>query len=96
MFNLPIAANIGTTKSNFVQKDKDKLMTNEQLTNINLNTCDIKIEANSRSYNVSVHCYEYATKEKIDTVIDNAIYGLLETQRRIKLEIIQEKEVAGK
>jgi hypothetical protein len=53
-----------------------------------LNTCDVKISANSRSFNVDVHVYEHASKEKIDHVIDNAIYAMTETQGRIKKELL--------
>ena len=47
---------------------------------------DVKISANSRSFNVEVHVYEHADKEKIDQVIDNALYAMRETQQRIKNE----------
>ena len=53
-----------------------------------LNTCDVKISANSRSFNVDVHVYEHANKEKIDVVINNAIYAMTETQGRIKKELL--------
>ncbi len=53
-----------------------------------LNTCDVKISANSRSFNVDVHVYEHASKEKIDQVIDNAIYAMAETQGRIKKQLL--------
>ena len=49
-----------------------------------LNTCDVKISANSRSFNVDVHVYERATRAKIDAVIANAIYAMTETQGRIR------------
>jgi hypothetical protein len=37
---------------------------------------------------VDVHVYEHCTKEKIDTVINNAIYAMIETQRKIKKELM--------
>ena len=40
-------------------------MTNDIMTDL-LNTIDIKISANSRSFNVDVHCYEHSSTEKID------------------------------
>ena len=58
---------------------------NEQVADL-LNTCDVKISANSRSFNVDVHVYEHASREKIDAVISNAIYAMTETQGRIKKE----------
>ena len=58
---------------------------NEQVADL-LNTCDVKISANSRSFNVDVHVYEHASREKIDAVISNAIYAMTETQSRIKKE----------
>ncbi len=53
-----------------------------------LNTVDVKISANSRSFNVDVHVYEHASREKINAVIDNAIYAMTETQGRIKKELL--------
>ena len=41
-----------------------------------LNTCDVKISANSRSFNVDIHVYEHTNKAKIDAVINNAIYAM--------------------
>ena len=55
-----------------------------------LNTVDVKISANSRSFNVDVHCYEHCSTEKIDVVISHAIYGMIETQKRIKSELMAE------
>ena len=52
-----------------------------------LNNVDVKIEANSRSFNTSIHVYEHATKEKIDAVIENAVYGLKKLQARIAEEM---------
>jgi len=60
---------------------------NEQVADL-LNTCDVKISANSRSFNVDVHVYEHANREKIDAVIANAIYTMTETQGRIKKELL--------
>jgi hypothetical protein len=60
---------------------------NEQVAEL-LNTCDIKISSNSRSFNVDVHVYEHATRDKIDAVIANAIYAMVETQGRIKKEFL--------
>jgi hypothetical protein len=53
-----------------------------------LNTVDVKISANSRSFNVVV--YEHCSTEKIDQVIANAIYAMVETQKRIKSELMVE------
>jgi hypothetical protein len=39
-----------------------------------LNTIDVKISVNSRSFNVDVHVYEHCSTEKIDQVIANAKY----------------------
>ena len=64
-------------------------MTNDIMTDL-LNTVDVKISANSRSFNVDVHVYEHANKEKIDQVIDNALYAMRETQHRIKKELMIE------
>jgi len=47
------------------------------------NCCDVKLEMNSRSVNVSVHVYEYATKPRIDAVIENAVYALEQTQKKV-------------
>jgi hypothetical protein len=55
-----------------------------------LNTVDVKISANSRSFNVDVHVYERCSTEKIDQVIANAIYAMKETQQRIKSELMVE------
>jgi hypothetical protein len=55
-----------------------------------LNTVDVKISANSRSFNVDVHVYEHCSTEKIDTVIAHAIYAMKETQQRIKCELMTE------
>ena len=64
-------------------------MTNDIVADL-LNTVDVKISANSRSFNVDVHVYEHADKEKIDQVIDNALYTMRETQQRIKSELMVE------
>jgi hypothetical protein len=55
-----------------------------------LNTVDVKISANSRSFIVDVHVYEHCSTEKIDQVIANAIYAMKETQQRIKSELMVE------
>lgn len=55
-----------------------------------LNCCDIKLAANSKSVNIDVHMYEHATRERIDNVIDNAIYAMLKTQEEVKKEILKE------
>ena len=55
-----------------------------------LNTVDVKISGNSRSFNVDVHVYEHCSTEKIDQVIANAIYAMKETQQRIKSELMVE------
>lgn len=52
-------------------------------------TVDVKLSQNSRGYNVDVHMYEFATKEKIDEVIDNAVYAMRRTHERIKEELSQ-------
>ena len=62
----------------------------EQTASIGLNSVDVKISSTSRSYNVDCHLYEGATKERIDTVISNAIYTMKESQRRIQKEIVEE------
>jgi hypothetical protein len=62
-------------------------MTNDIMSDL-LNTIDIKIDANSRSFNVSVHCYEHCSTEKIDQVIANAIYAMSECQKKIKSELM--------
>jgi hypothetical protein len=68
-------------------------MSGEQVADSSLlNTVDVKISANSRSFNVDVHVYEHATKEKIDAVIDNAIYAMTETQGRIKKELLTQHD----
>ena len=41
-----------------------------------LNTVDIKTERNSRSYNFSIHVYEFATEEKINETIRLALYAV--------------------
>jgi len=64
-------------------------MSDQQVADL-LNTCDVKISANSRSFNVDVHVYEHANKEKIDQVIDNALYAMRETQQRINTELMLE------
>ena len=40
-----------------------------------LNTVDVKISANSRSFNVDVHCYEHCSTEKIDIVIQEDLFS---------------------
>jgi hypothetical protein len=62
----------------------------ENIASVGLNCADVKISANSRSYNVDCHVYEGATKERIDMVISNAIYAMKESQRRIQKEIVEE------
>ena len=47
------------------------------------NCCDVKLEMNSRSVNMSVHVYEFATRERIDKVIDNAVYAMTTTQTKV-------------
>ena len=64
-------------------------MVNDIMTDL-LNTCDVKISANSRSFNVDVHVYEHCSTEKIDQVIANAIYAMKETQQRIKSQLMVE------
>jgi hypothetical protein len=64
-------------------------MTNDIIGDL-LNTVDVKISADSRSFNVDVHCYEHCSTEKIDQVIANAIYAMVETQKRIKGELMAE------
>ena len=63
---------------------------NDQVADL-LNTCDVKISSNSRSFNVDVHVYEHANKVKIDAVIANAIYAMTEKQVRIKKELLETK-----
>ena len=62
----------------------------DSIASVGLNCADVKISANSRSYNVDCHIYEGATKERIDIVITNAIYAMRESQRRIQKEIVEE------
>jgi hypothetical protein len=62
----------------------------DRTASVGLNCVDIKISANSRSYNVDCHVYEGATKDRIDTVISNAIYAMRETQHRVQKEIVEE------
>ena len=54
-----------------------------------LNTVDIKISQNSRSFNLDIHVYEHATKEKIDQVVENAIYAVKQTQLKITEELMK-------
>ncbi len=61
-------------------------MSEQQVADL-LNTCAVKISANSRSFNVDVHVYEHASREKINAVIANAVYAMTETQGRIKKEL---------
>ncbi len=56
-----------------------------------LNCCDIKLAQTSKSVNIDVHMYEHATRERIDNVIDNAIYAFLRTQEQVKKEILKEE-----
>ena len=63
-------------------------MTNDIMTDL-LNTIDIKISANSRSFNVDVHCYEHSYNRE-NRSIANAIYAMKETQQRIKSELMVE------
>ena len=62
----------------------------DSIASVGLNCCDVKISANSRSYNVDCHVYEGATKERIDAVISNAIYAMKETQHRVQKDIVEE------
>lgn len=64
-------------------------MANEQTGVMTFQTCDVKIEQNSRGYNVSVHVYEFANKEKIDATIANAIYAMFRTQREIAKQLLE-------
>ena len=65
-------------------------MSEQPIASVGLNCADVKIYANSRSYNVDCHIYEGATKERIDAVISNAIYAMKESQKRIQKEIVEE------
>ena len=52
-----------------------------------LNTCDVKISANSRSFNVDVHVYEHANKAKIDRNYERYLCNDW-NQGRIKKELL--------
>ena len=56
-----------------------------------LQTCDVKIEQNTKGYNVSVHVYEFSNTEKIDSVIKNAVYAMKATQKEIAAELLAAK-----
>ena len=66
-------------------------MTDETMGQAVLQTCDVKIEQNTKGYNVSVHVYEFSNKEKIDSVIENAVYAMRKTQETIAAELIAAK-----
>lgn len=53
-----------------------------------LQTCDVKIEQNTKGYNVSVHVYEFATRDKIDEVVANAVYAMRRTGEEIAKELM--------
>ena len=55
---------------------------------ITLQTCDVKIEQNTKGYNISVHVYEFCNKEKIDQVVANAVYAMKKTGETIAAELI--------
>lgn len=48
---------------------------------------DVKLEQNTKGYNVSVHVYEFATPERIDSVVENAVYAMKRTHQRIAEEL---------
>jgi len=51
-----------------------------------IQTVDVKLEQNSKGYNTSIHVYEFATKERIDHVIEMAVYAMKKTHERIAQE----------
>jgi len=53
-----------------------------------MNCADVKIEQNTKGYNVSVHVYEFATQSRINDVIKNAIFAMKRTQEMIAEELI--------
>jgi len=64
-------------------------MSSETMGQAVLQTVDVKIEQNTKGYNVSVHVYEFANKEKIDEVITNAVYAMMKTQEEIRKELLK-------
>jgi hypothetical protein len=50
-------------------------------------TVDVKIEQNTKGYNVSVHVYEFADQARIDKVIEHAVYAMKRTNERILEEL---------
>ena len=50
-------------------------------------TVDVKVEQNTKGFNVGVHMYEFATRERIDAVIENAIYAMKKTNARLAQEM---------
>ena len=63
-------------------------MADETMAQLALQSVDVKLEQNTKGYNVSVHVYEFCTKEKIDTVVENAIYAMRRAHERIAEELI--------
>jgi hypothetical protein len=63
-------------------------LTEETLGQALLQAVDVKIEQNTKGYNVSVHVYEFASQERIDQVIENAVYAMRRTNERIVEELI--------
>jgi len=63
-------------------------MTGESFGQALMNTCDVKIEQNTKGYNVSVHVYEFSDETRIDRVIENAVYAMRRTNERIVEELI--------
>lgn len=48
---------------------------------------DVKLTQNTKGYNVDVHLYEFATRARIDEVVENAIYAMKRTHQRIAEEL---------
>ena len=59
----------------------------EEMGQLVIQTVDVKLEQNSKGYNVAVHLYEFATKERINQVIENAVYAMKKTHERIAEEL---------
>jgi hypothetical protein len=62
----------------------------EQIQNLSESKVSIKIEANSRGFNTSVHCYAGVTKKEIDDTIAKTIYAHTTLQKALTPE--KEKE----
>jgi len=63
-------------------------MADESMGQTTWQTCDVKIEQNTKGFNVSVHVYEFSDEARIQRVIKNAVFAMKETQRMIATELI--------